>query len=68
MGFADMLLQMGIPYSSDEAVQLGESVMKFITDEGRKASEELAKERGAFPNFKGAAATSRAMHRCGTRP
>ncbi|MEK6699527.1 MAG: vitamin B12-dependent ribonucleotide reductase [Nitrospirota bacterium] len=53
MGFADMLLQMGIPYSSDEAVQLGESVMKFITDEGRKASEELAKERGAFPNFKG---------------
>jgi ribonucleoside-diphosphate reductase alpha chain len=53
MGFADMLLQMGIPYSSDEAVQLGESVMKFITDEGRKASEDLAKERGAFPNFKG---------------
>ncbi|HTP06030.1 MAG TPA: vitamin B12-dependent ribonucleotide reductase [Nitrospirota bacterium] len=53
MGFADMLLEMGIPYSSDEAVKLGESVMKFITDEGRKMSEELARERGAFPKFEG---------------
>ncbi len=53
MGFADMLLDMGIPYNSDEAVRVGEKVMKFITDEGRKMSEELAKERGAFPNFKG---------------
>ena len=53
MGFADMLLEMGIPYNSDEAVKLGEKVMKFITDEGRTMSEELAKERGAFPNFKG---------------
>jgi ribonucleoside-diphosphate reductase alpha chain len=53
MGFADMLLEMGIPYNSDEAVKLGEKVMKFITDEGRTMSEELARERGAFPNFKG---------------
>ncbi len=53
MGFADMLLEMGIPYGSDEAVRLGETVMKFITDEGRKMSQELARERGAFPNFKG---------------
>ncbi len=53
MGFADMLLEMGVPYNSDEAVKLGESIMKFITDEGRKTSEELARERGAFPNFKG---------------
>ncbi len=53
MGFADMLLEMGIPYHSDEAVKLGEKVMKFITDEGRTMSEELARERGAFPNFKG---------------
>ncbi|HXY53469.1 MAG TPA: vitamin B12-dependent ribonucleotide reductase [Nitrospirota bacterium] len=53
MGFADMLLEMGVPYNSDEAVKLGESLMKFITDEGRKMSEELARERGAFPNFKG---------------
>jgi len=53
MGFADMLLELGIPYNSDEAVKLGGAVMKFITDEGRKMSEELAGERGAFPNFQG---------------
>ncbi|MFA5073733.1 MAG: vitamin B12-dependent ribonucleotide reductase [Nitrospirota bacterium] len=53
MGFADMLLEMDIPYNSDEAVDLGETIMKFITHEGRKKSEELAAERGAFPNFKG---------------
>ena len=53
MGFADMLLEMGVPYNSDEAVKVGETVMKFITEEGRKMSAELARERGAFPNFKG---------------
>ena len=53
MGFADMLLQMGIPYNSEAAVKTGESVMKLITDEGRKMSEELAQERGPFPNFAG---------------
>ncbi len=53
MGFADMLLEMGVPYNSDEAVKVGETVMKFITEEGRKMSAELAGERGAFPNFKG---------------
>ena len=53
MGFADMLLEMGVSYNSDEAVKAGETVMKFITEEGRKMSAELARERGAFPNFKG---------------
>ena len=53
MGFADMLLMMGIRYDSEEAIALAEKLMKFILDVSRAASEALAKERGAFPNFKG---------------
>lgn len=51
MGFADMLFVLQIPYNSDEAVNLAEKLMKFISDAGRKASRELAKTRGAFPEF-----------------
>ena len=51
MGFADMLIQMKIPYDSEQALQLGEKIMSFIQDEGRKASADLAKDRGPFPNF-----------------
>jgi ribonucleoside-diphosphate reductase alpha chain len=53
MGWADMLILLGIPYNSKEATALGEKIMKFINDEGHAASQELAKLRGAFPNFKG---------------
>ena len=53
MGFADMLIKMGIPYDSDDAVNLGEEIMGFIQTESREASAELAKTRGAFPSFKG---------------
>ncbi len=53
MGWADMLILLGVPYSSEEAVKLGKKVMKFINDEGYLASQELAKKRGSFPNFKG---------------
>ncbi|TQI67950.1 vitamin B12-dependent ribonucleotide reductase [Clostridium sp. KNHs216] len=51
MGWADSLLQMGIPYNSDEAIALGEKVMKFITERGREESAVLAGKRGAFPLF-----------------
>jgi ribonucleoside-diphosphate reductase alpha chain len=53
MGFADMLIQMGIAYNSEEALRVGHDVMQFINEEAMKASRELAEERGAFPAFKG---------------
>ncbi len=53
MGWADMLILMGIPYDSEEAIQLAREVMRFITTEARKMSEELAEQRGPFPNFDG---------------
>ena len=48
-GWADMLVDLEIPYGSDEALKLGEKVMKVIEEESLSASRELAKERGAFP-------------------
>lgn len=51
MGWADLLLYLGIPYDSDEAVRLAGKLMNYITTTGRRESEELAKSRGAFPLF-----------------
>jgi ribonucleoside-diphosphate reductase alpha chain len=53
MGFADMLLRLQVPYDSDEACRIAGEVMGFIHDEARAQSEELARERGVFPNFQG---------------
>jgi ribonucleoside-diphosphate reductase alpha chain len=53
MGFADMLIKLGVPYDSEQALSIGENVMKFIEEEGHKKSIELGEERGSFPNFDG---------------
>ena len=51
MGWSDSLLLLKIPYNSDQAIELGEKVMAFITKTGREESAELAKARGTFPLF-----------------
>jgi len=53
MGFAEMLIALGIPYDSGEALQKAEEVMEFISSEGHRASRDLAAERGSFLNFPG---------------
>lgn len=53
MGFADMLIKLGIAYDSPEAIQQAETVMAFINTQARKASAELGRTRGNFPAFKG---------------
>lgn len=52
MGFADMLLKLGVPYNSVEAEKAAEEVMSLIQSEGRAASAEIAAERGVFPAWK----------------
>ena len=51
MGFADMLIQLGIPYDSDGALKKADEIMKFILENAQKASVELAEKRGLFPSF-----------------
>lgn len=52
MGFADMLIKLGIPYNSQEGVDMADKIMGFINEKSKEASYELAKKRGAFPAFK----------------
>lgn len=51
MGLADLLVDLGIPYHSDQAVDLGRQVMARIQAAGRAASVELGRTRGSFPAF-----------------
>lgn len=53
MGWADVLIDLRIPYNSEKAIVLAEKVMKFITKISRDESVKLGRERGSFPNFKG---------------
>jgi ribonucleoside-diphosphate reductase alpha chain len=53
MGWADMLILLGLAYDDPRSAELADRLMAFITSEARNASRRLAEERGAFPNFKG---------------
>jgi ribonucleotide reductase alpha subunit len=51
MGFADMLIKLGIPYDSERGINTAKQVMSYIHKIAIQASQMLAKERGSFPNF-----------------
>ncbi|MCW4017614.1 MAG: adenosylcobalamin-dependent ribonucleoside-diphosphate reductase [Candidatus Bathyarchaeota archaeon] len=53
MGYADMLILLGIPYNSEQALRVGEQIMAFIEEEAHKKSIEIGQKRGSFPNFVG---------------
>jgi ribonucleoside-diphosphate reductase alpha chain len=53
MGFADLLIKLGITYDSNEGLAFAERVMKFVDDEAWEESRALADERGVMPNFEG---------------
>ncbi len=53
MGFADLLIALGIAYNSDEAIDTADRVMGFIQEESKAASAHLGETRGNFPAFKG---------------
>ncbi|MBI2232561.1 MAG: adenosylcobalamin-dependent ribonucleoside-diphosphate reductase [Candidatus Aenigmarchaeota archaeon] len=52
MGFADMLIRLGIGYDTQEGFDTAEKVVKFINDAAHEMSSELAEEKGSFPNWK----------------
>ncbi len=53
MGLADALASLSIPYDSEEGLEMGSRIARFLQEEAHRASEELALERGNFPNYRG---------------
>lgn len=51
MGWADLLFELGIPYDSKKALELAEEIMNVVKNRSHKETEELAKERGPFPDW-----------------
>ena len=59
MGFADALVRLGVPYDSDRALDLADSIMEFIDRHAWEASRDLAEERGVFDHWKGSVHATR---------
>jgi len=53
MGFAEYLIHLGVPYASAQALKEAKRLATFLRDESHRASEQLARERGTFPFYKG---------------
>ncbi|CAN5806969.1 vitamin B12-dependent ribonucleotide reductase [soil metagenome] len=51
MGYADLLVRIGVQYNSDEGIEVARELMRFIDEEGKRASERLAESRGVFPEW-----------------
>jgi ribonucleoside-diphosphate reductase alpha chain len=61
MGFADLLVDLGIPYDAPEAVATAEVLMSRIAARAERASAALVDKRGPFPNLPGSRAESRGL-------
>ncbi len=61
MGFADLLIALGIPYDTEEALGLGDQIMGFLKEQAYEASRRLASARGPFPNYKGSRRASQGL-------
>jgi len=63
MGFADLLIQLGIPYDTDEALRIADHLMGFTQSHAHAASHRLAEERGVFPAYQGSRLQAQGMRR-----
>lgn len=61
MGFADLLILLGVSYNSSAALKTAEEIMKFIQDTACAESAEIAKKRGSFPNYTGSVLEKRGL-------